>query len=96
MDCIKLLTRVSALAAAIALMSCATPPPPAPAPAPAPIVYMPPGDPPPPDEWNIFPDPTTGQVDIYHKGDYVGAVTGKEPETEDPPMPHPVQRPQQE
>jgi hypothetical protein len=96
MDCIKLLRRFSALAAVVALTSCATPPPPAPAPAPAPVVYMPPSDPPPPDEWNIFPDPTTGQVDIYHKGDYVGAVTGKEPETEDPPMPHPVQHAQPE
>ncbi len=95
MDCIKLLARLSALAALTTLMACSAKPPP-PAPDPAPIVYMPPGDPPPPDEWNIFPDPTTGQVDIYHKGDYVGAVTGKEPETEDPPMPHPVQPPVQQ
>ena len=48
---------------------------------------MPPGGMPPPDEWNICPDPTTGQVDIYHHGDYVGAVTGNEPADEDPPMP---------
>jgi hypothetical protein len=49
-----------------------------------------PANPPPPDEWNIFPDPTTGQVDVYHKGEYVGAVTGNEPKDEDPPIPHPV------
>lgn len=47
---------------------------------------MPSSDPP-PDEWNIFPDPTTGQVDIYNHGDYVGAVTGNEPVSEDPPIP---------
>jgi hypothetical protein len=41
-----------------------------------------------PDEWNIFPDPTTGRVDVYHDGSYVGAVTGNE--TEDPPLPHRV------
>jgi hypothetical protein len=37
-------------------------------------------------EWNIFPDPTTGEVGIYHKGDYLGKVTGDE--KEDPPLPH--------
>ena len=37
-------------------------------------------------EWNIFPDPTTGEVGIYHKGDYLGKVTGDE--KEDPPTPH--------
>ncbi|HEY6420442.1 MAG TPA: hypothetical protein VIX59_15720 [Candidatus Binataceae bacterium] len=40
------------------------------------------------DDWNIFPDPTTGHVDIYHEGKYVGAVTGDE--KEDPPIPHHV------
>ena len=39
-------------------------------------------------DWNIFPDPTTGKVEVYHKGAYVGAVTGKEPAGEDPPIPH--------
>ena len=88
MDCNKLFTRLTVLTAALMLASCyAAPPPP---PEPTPVVYMPPADPPPPDEWNIFPDPTTGQVDIYHQGNYVGAITGKEPAIEDPPMPHPV------
>ena len=67
----------------------ATPPPPAPAP--AGVVYMPPDpNPPPPDEWNLLPDPTTGQVDVYHSGGYVGSVTGDEPKDQDPPVPHPV------
>lgn len=37
------------------------------------------------DDWNIFPDPTTGRVEVYHNGEYVGSVTGEE--KEDPPMP---------
>ncbi len=37
-------------------------------------------------EWNIFPDPTTGEVGIYHKGEYLGAIDGDE--KEDPPIPH--------
>lgn len=37
-------------------------------------------------EWNIFPDPTTGEVGIYRDGEYLGAITGDEPE--DPPIPH--------
>ena len=45
---------------------------------------------PPPDEWNLFPDPTTGEVEVYHKGNLVGAVTGNEPATQDPPEPHPT------
>ena len=58
-----------------------------PAPPPAPIVCMPPEpNPPPPDEWNMLPDPTTGQVDVYHQGGYVGSVTGDEPKDEDPPI----------
>ena len=71
----------------VAVVSCSTPAPSAPPP-PDPRTYMPPGDLPPPDEWNLFPDPTTGQVDVYHHGEYVGAVTGNEPEDEDPPIPH--------
>jgi hypothetical protein len=72
-----------------AIASCAVTPPPAPPP--EPIVYMPPDpNPPPPDEWNLLPDPTTGQVDVYHQGGYVGSVTGNEPADEDPPVPHPV------
>ncbi len=38
------------------------------------------------DDWNIFPDPTTGEVSVFHKGKYVGVITGNEPG--DPPMPH--------
>ena len=34
-------------------------------------------------EWNIFPDPTTGDVGVYHKGNYLGSVDGNE--SEDPP-----------
>jgi hypothetical protein len=37
------------------------------------------------DDWNIFPDPITGRVEIYKDGEYVGSVTGEE--TEDPPLP---------
>jgi hypothetical protein len=73
-----------------AIASCAATPPPAPPP--EPIVYMPPDpNPPPPDEWNLLPDPTTGQVDVYHKGGYIGSVTGNEPTDQDPPIPHPVE-----
>lgn len=39
-------------------------------------------------DWNIFPDPTSGKVEVYHDGAYVGAVTGDEPTGEDPPLPH--------
>jgi hypothetical protein len=73
---------------AIAIASCSAAPP-APA-APAPVVYVPPAEGPAPDEWNLFPDPTTGNVDVYHKGEYVGAITGNEPADQDPPIPHPV------
>ncbi len=37
------------------------------------------------DDWNIFPDPLTGRVEIYKNGEHVGSVTGDE--TEDPPIP---------
>ena len=73
----------------IAVASCSAAPPPAPPP-PAPVAYVAPSDEPPPDEWNLFPDPTTGRVDVYHEGEYVGAVTGNEPADQDPPIPHPV------
>ncbi len=72
----------------IAIASCSAAPP-APA-ASAPVAYVPPSEGPAPDEWNLFPDPTTGNVDVYHKGEYVGAVTGNEPADQDPPIPHPV------
>jgi hypothetical protein len=89
MDPIKRLAAVSILlACAIAIASCAAKQPPPPEP--APVAWVQPANPPPPDEWNIFPDPTTGQVDVYHKGEYAGSVTGNEPKDEDPPIPHPV------
>jgi hypothetical protein len=59
------------------------PPPPAPV-IPVAQVSAPPN--PPPDEWNLFPDPTTGNVEVYHEGQDVGSVTGDE--KEDPPLPH--------
>ncbi len=40
-------------------------------------------------DWNIFPDPTTGEVGIYHEGKYLGEINGTEPEDQDPPVPHP-------
>ncbi len=61
-----------------------TPPPPVVAPQPPKSVMF---DSDPNGEWNIFPDPTTGDVGVYHKGDYLGSVNGKE--DEDPPTPHP-------
>ena len=63
----------------------------APPPAPVPVVAAEPPEPTPDplmQEWNIFPDPTTGKVEVYHKGAYVGAVTGDEPADQDPPVPH--------
>jgi hypothetical protein len=36
-------------------------------------------------DWNIFPDPITGRVEIYRNGAHVGSVTGDE--KEDPPAP---------
>ena len=81
-----------ATAAALALCGCseAPPVPPQAPPQPIPAVVMqgPPATQ--PDDWNLFPDPTTGEVEVYHKGNLVGAVTGKEPENEDPPVPHPT------
>jgi hypothetical protein len=72
---------------------CSTPQTPAaiPPPAPVPVVATAPVKRTPDplmQDWNIFPDPTTGKVEVYHKGAYVGAVTGDEPESEDPPVPH--------
>ncbi len=37
------------------------------------------------DDWNIFPDPITGRVEVYRDGAHVGSVTGEE--SEDPPTP---------
>ena len=36
-------------------------------------------------DWNIFPDPITGRVEIYRDGAHVGSVTGEE--SEEPPVP---------
>jgi hypothetical protein len=80
---------------ALALYGCSTPaekpvetpPPPvavAPAPEPSKSVMF---DSDPKGEWNIFPDPTSGDIGVYHKGDYVGSVDGSE--KDDPPAPHP-------
>ena len=75
----------------LAIASCSTTPPPPPPPRPRQSCYMPHDpNPPPPDEWNLLPDPTTGQVDVYHQGGYIGSVTGNEPADQDPPIPHPV------
>jgi len=68
------------------LPGCASAPPP---PDPVPVAAAS-QEPPQPDEWNLFPDPTSGTVQVYHYGKYVGAITGNEPPDEDPPRPHPV------
>ncbi len=75
--------------AAIATAGCTTAaqPPPAPAPVPIPVVQRAEPPTPPPNEWNVFPDPMSGDVDIYHNGESVGSITGDE--KEDPPIPHP-------
>jgi len=36
-------------------------------------------------DWNIFPDPISGRVEVYRDGVHVGSVTGEE--KEDPPEP---------
>jgi len=80
---------------AFAFCGCSTPPEQPPIVPPPPVAVAPAPEPPksvmfdsdPKGEWNIFPDPTSGEVGVYHKGDYVGAVDGSE--GEDPPMPHP-------
>jgi len=81
------------LLGAIAFFGCSAPPeklqtpPPvavvAPAPQPPKSVMF---DSDPNGEWNIFPDPTTGEVGVYHKGNYQGSINGSE--KEDPPIPH--------
>jgi hypothetical protein len=85
----RILEMVVLAGAAAVAATCASPPPPEP-PAPVPVVAIspPPQPDPPPDEWNIFPDPTTGKIDVYHKGAYMGAIDGTEPTEQDPPMPH--------
>ena len=85
----RFLLGLGAASAAIGIAGCAAAPPlPPPKPSTSSIPILITEYPPQPDEWNLFPDPTTGRVEVYHKGDYVGAVTGDEPSSEDPPMPH--------
>ena len=79
--------------AALGLAGCYASPSPIPQPPPpqaVPSVVMKGPPSPAPDDWNLFPDPTTGEVEVYHKGNLVGAVTGNEPAAEDPPQPHPT------
>jgi hypothetical protein len=90
------LSRLTLLIALVTMVSaCAstTPetPPPAPTPSPTPVAAataVPIAQNPKQDEWNIFPDPTTGRIEVYHYGVYVGSITGEE--KEDPPLPHKV------
>ena len=78
---------------AFAFFGCSTPP--EKPPMPPPVAVAPAPEPPksvmfdsdPNGDWNIFPDPTTGDVGIYHKGDYLGSIDGNE--GEEPPLPHP-------
>ena len=75
-------TSILLLAALIAGCAQRQPPIPVHAPAvaqPAPDLAAPQAD------WNIFPDPITGRVEIYRDGTYVGSVTGEE--REEPPVP---------
>ena len=75
-------TNILLLAALIAGCAQGQPPIPAHVPAiaqPAPDLAVPQAD------WNIFPDPITGRIEIYRDGTYVGSVTGEE--REEPPVP---------
>jgi hypothetical protein len=79
---------------AVAFFGCTAPP--EKPPTPPPVAVAPAPEPPksvmfdsdPNGEWNIFPDPTTGDVGIYHKGQYLGSVDGDSDEGEEPPLPH--------
>ena len=80
---------------AFAFFACTTAPEKPPTPPPAAVAPAPEPEPPksvmfdsdPNGDWNIFPDPTSGDVGVYHKGQYLGSVEGDE--SEDPPLPHP-------
>jgi hypothetical protein len=82
------------MTSALAFFGCSAPPEKA-APPPPPVAAAPSPEPPksvmfdsdPHGDWNIFPDPTSGDVNVYHKGAYVGSVDGHE--SDDPPEPHP-------
>jgi hypothetical protein len=89
------------LIGAVAFCGCSTVPEvPPPAPEPVSVAPVPPvtADPPksvmfdsdPNGEWNLFPDPTTGEIGVYHKDQYLGAIDGQE--KEDPPLPHDSKR----
>ncbi|MGO9449924.1 MAG: hypothetical protein ACLQDV_02585 [Candidatus Binataceae bacterium] len=87
------IVRVAILPAAIMLgcAGCTPSAPPEPPPAPVPVAVASPSpavNRSPDQDWNIFPDPTTGTIDIYHKGEYLGVITGNEPADQDPPLPH--------
>ena len=84
---------------AFAFFGCSAPPekpipPPPPAAVAPPVAVAPVQEPPksvmfdsdPNGDWNIFPDPTSGDVGVYHKGEYLGSIDGRE--HEDPPLPH--------
>lgn len=76
---------------AVALFGCSAPPEKPPEPAPIVVAPEPPKsvmfDSDPNGDWNIFPDPTNGDVGVYHKGQYLGSIDGDE--HDDPPRPHP-------
>jgi hypothetical protein len=75
----------------VGISACSTSPPPEPPAAPLPVVAAPapvPATKSPDQDWNIFPDPTTGTIDIYHKGEFMGVIDGSEPKEQDPPLPH--------
>ena len=83
---------------ACTFFGCTSPPEKPPTP-PPPVAVAPAPDPPksvmfdsdPNGEWNLFPDPTSGDVGVYHKGQYLGSVDGDE--GQDPPLPHPKAQP---
>jgi hypothetical protein len=80
---------------ALALNGCSAPPEKPVEAAPPPVAVAPAPEPPksvmfdsdPKGDWNIFPDPTSGDIGVYHQGQYVGSVDGNE--KDDPPAPHP-------
>ena len=85
---------------AFAFFACTTPPEKPPTPPPAAVAPAPEPEPPksvmfdsdPNGDWNIFPDPTSGDVGVYHKGQYLGSVD--DDEGEDPPLPNLKAQPQ--
>ena len=81
---VTLVTAIGASGCARVAQSQPAPPPPAPV-----AQIAAPAEPAPaPDEWNVFPDPMSGNVEVYHNGESIGSITGDE--KEDPPVPHPA------